>query len=36
MSIFKAETRRRAVLTLCVGWLVLVGVTIVSACLNGY
>jgi hypothetical protein len=36
MSIFKAETRRRAVLTLAVAWFVLLGVTVVSACLSGY
>lgn len=36
MSIFKAETRRRAVLTMCVSWLALMGVSIVSACLSGY
>lgn len=35
MSILSAETRRRAVITLGFGWFVLLGITIVSACLHG-
>jgi hypothetical protein len=36
MSIFKAETRRRAVLTMGIAWFALLGITVISACLGAY